>query len=127
MTSRVVVLGSVNLDVVTEVAALPRPGQTITAHRVRRNVGGKGANQAVAAHLLGANVTLVARVGDDPESARLRAGLAETGLDVTAVRSVPGRHPAPPTSRWRPVRTPSSSTRREPQLARRARPRPCRR
>ncbi|MGI8815867.1 MAG: ribokinase [Pseudonocardia sp.] len=91
MTSRVVVLGSVNLDVVTEVAALPRPGQTVTAHRVRRNVGGKGANQAVAAHLLGANVTLVARVGDDPESAWLRAGLAETGLDVTAVRSVPGR------------------------------------
>jgi ribokinase len=80
----------VNLDVVTEVAALPGPGETVTASRVRRNVGGKGANQAVAAHLLGAEVTFVARVGDDPDSDRLREGLAATGLAVDSVRTVPG-------------------------------------
>jgi ribokinase len=91
VSGRVVVLGSVNLDVVTEVAALPGAGETVIATAVRRNVGGKGANQAVAAHLLGADVTLVARVGDDPNSAWLRTGLAGTGLDVSAVRPVPGR------------------------------------
>jgi len=91
MSGRVVVLGSVNLDVVTEVATLPGPGETVTASRVRRNVGGKGANQAVAAHLLGADVTFVGRVGDDPASERLRDGLAATGLDTGAVRSVAGQ------------------------------------
>lgn len=91
MAGRVVVLGSVNLDVVTEVDAFPTPGETIIARATRRNVGGKGANQAVAAHLLGADVTLVARVGDDPNSEWLRAGLGDTGLDVTCVRPVPGQ------------------------------------
>lgn len=91
MAGRVVVLGSVNLDVVTEVAALPGPGETVTASRVRRNVGGKGANQAVAAHLLGAEVVFVARVGDDPDSARLRDELAASGLDAAAIRTVAGR------------------------------------
>lgn len=90
MGGRVVVLGSVNLDVVTEVAALPTPGETVTASRVRRNVGGKGANQAVAARLLGADVVFVARVGDDPDSERLRDGLAAAGLGVEAVRTVEG-------------------------------------
>jgi ribokinase len=90
MAGRVVVLGSVNLDVVTEVDALPVPGQTVTARLVRRNVGGKGGNQAVAAHRLGADVTLVARVGDDPTATLLRAGLAEAGLDSGSVRAVPG-------------------------------------
>jgi ribokinase len=90
MGRRVVVLGSVNLDVVTELAALPAPGETVTATRVRRNVGGKGANQAVAAHLLGADVTFIGRVGDDPDSSRLRDGLAAMGLDTTAVRTVSG-------------------------------------
>jgi ribokinase len=91
MGGRVVVLGSVNLDVVTELAALPAPGETVTALLVRRNVGGKGANQAVAAHLLGADVTFVGRVGDDPDSDRLRAGLAAMGLGTSAVRTVAGQ------------------------------------
>ena len=90
MTGGIVVLGSVNRDVVAEVTALPAPGETVTARRVRTNVGGKGANQAVAAHLLGMPVALVARVGDAPDSARLRGALAATGLDVAGVRAVPG-------------------------------------
>jgi ribokinase len=91
VAGRVVVLGSVNLDVVTEVAVFPAPGETVIARGTRRNVGGKGGNQAVAAHRLGAAVTLVARVGDDDGSAWLRSGLASAGLDVTAVRPVPGQ------------------------------------
>jgi ribokinase len=91
MDARVVVLGSVNLDVVTEVSALPSPGETVIASRVRRNVGGKGANQAVAAHLLGAHVAFVGRVGDDPDSDRLRDGLAGTGLDIAGLRTVAGQ------------------------------------
>lgn len=91
MTGRVVVLGSVNLDVVTEVEMFPAPGETVIARGTRRNVGGKGANQAVAAHRLGAAVTLVARIGDDSGSVWLRDGLAATGLDVSAVRPVAGQ------------------------------------
>ncbi len=90
MAGDIVVLGSVNRDVVAEVATLPGPGETVSAERVRTNVGGKGANQAVAARLLGGRVRLVARVGDDRESEALRAGLGAGGLDVSAVRVVPG-------------------------------------
>jgi ribokinase len=72
------------------VAELPGPGETVTATRTRRNVGGKGANQAVAAHLLGAPVRLVARVGDDAGSRDVLAALRATGLDVSGVRAVPG-------------------------------------
>lgn len=86
----VVVLGSVNRDVVAEVAALPGAGETVIAHAVRLSVGGKGANQAVAAHRLGANVTLVARLGDDPDSVQLRTELVSVGLDVRAVRGMAG-------------------------------------
>ncbi|MGQ0479804.1 MAG: ribokinase [Pseudonocardia sp.] len=90
MAGDIVVLGSVNRDVVAEVAALPGPGETVSAARMRTNVGGKGANQAVAARLLGGRVRLVARIGDDPDARPLRDALAAAGLDVSAVRMVPG-------------------------------------
>jgi ribokinase len=63
--SRVVVVGSVNTDMVVKGDRLPGPGETVTGGRFIMAAGGKGANQAVAAARLGANVTLVAKVGRD--------------------------------------------------------------
>ena len=61
-----VVVGSVNLDLVARCETLPRPGETVTGAAFERIPGGKGANQAVAAARLGADVTLVCAVGRDP-------------------------------------------------------------
>ena len=80
----VVVVGSINLDVVVRCAALPKPGQTVTADDLREHGGGKGANQAVAAARLGARTTLIGRVGGDGAGQRLRTGLAAEGVAVPA-------------------------------------------
>jgi ribokinase len=63
---RIVVVGSVNLDLVARVERLPRPGETVTGAEFARVKGGKGANQAVACARLGAETTLVCAVGNDP-------------------------------------------------------------
>lgn len=91
MTVSVVVLGGLNTDLVVEVGRLPRPGETVTGGDVQRLPGGKAANQAVAARRLGARVHLVGAVGDDDLGPALRQGLADEGVDVGAVRTVPGR------------------------------------
>ena len=63
--ARIVVVGSVNSDLVVRVPALPRPGETVLGGRFTSAGGGKGANQAVAAARAGGRTTLVARVGND--------------------------------------------------------------
>jgi ribokinase len=83
-----VVVGSINLDVVVELDHLPVPGETIIAEHVRRNVGGKGANQAVAARLAGAEVEFVGRVGDDANADILRDGLETYGVGNQHLREV---------------------------------------
>ncbi|TQF07291.1 ribokinase [Kitasatospora acidiphila] len=90
MDHAVVVVGSVNLDQVIEVGALPRPGETVRGGPVLRLGGGKGANQAVAVARLGASVALVGAVGSDADSARLREELAAEGVAVDRLASVPG-------------------------------------
>jgi ribokinase len=77
---RIVVVGSVNLDLVARVEALPRPGETVTGASFERVPGGKGANQAVACARLGAEVTLVAAVGRDPFADEALAVLREEGV-----------------------------------------------
>jgi ribokinase len=89
MAGRVVVVGSANLDLVVEVERRPAPGETVLGTRHRRFSGGKGANQAVAAARVGAEVTLVACVGDDPAGGELLAELAGAGVDTASVRRVP--------------------------------------
>jgi ribokinase len=85
---RVVVVGSVNLDLVWHGDRLPRPGETVTNGSFARVAGGKGANQAVACARLGADVTLVAAVGkDDPFAEEALAGLREAGVTL-ALRQV---------------------------------------
>lgn len=84
----VVVFGSLNLDLVAEVAELPRPGETVTSGRFRRSRGGKGANQAVAARRLGASVAMVGAVGVDDHAEQLLRGLDGESVDTTRVRQV---------------------------------------
>ncbi|USD39069.1 ribokinase [Ferrimonas sp. SCSIO 43195] len=84
------VLGSINVDYVMQVAAFPRPGQTIEAKRYQIVGGGKGANQAVAAAKLGGKVAMIGCVGDDAIGAQLTQEFAATGLDVSAITAVAG-------------------------------------
>jgi ribokinase len=77
---RIVVVGSVNLDLVARVDVLPRPGETVTGASFERVPGGKGANQAVACARLGADVTLVAAVGRDPFADEALAELHDAGV-----------------------------------------------
>lgn len=85
----VVVFGSVNVDATSYVHEFPRPGETVHSSGFRVALGGKGANQAVAAHLAGASVDLVARVGDDANADVARAAFARFGLATDAVVAVP--------------------------------------
>ncbi|MCH8073196.1 MAG: ribokinase [Proteobacteria bacterium] len=91
----IVVVGSVNLDLVASVSRLPVAGETVTGAELNRYPGGKGANQALAARRLGADVSMVARVGDDAAAdealALLRSGgvnLAACGRDADAATGI---------------------------------------
>jgi ribokinase len=79
----IVVVGSVNLDMAATVSRLPVPGETVSGAALNRFPGGKGANQALAARRLGADVTLVARVGRDAEADAALALLRADGVDLS--------------------------------------------
>ena len=81
----IVVVGSVNTDLVVRGPRIPVPGETVTGGTFFKADGGKGANQAAAAARLGARVTLVARVGADDLGEASATGLAAEGIDVTHV------------------------------------------
>ena len=87
---RVLVLGSLNVDLVTSVERHPRPGETVLGDGLSRLAGGKGANQAVAARAAGVEVTMVGCVGADAGGAAYRKRLADRGIDVAHVRTVSG-------------------------------------
>jgi ribokinase len=80
------VVGSVNLDLVARCERLPRPGETLTGATFARHPGGKGANQAVAAARLGAEVTFVGGVGEDELAEEALSGLREAGVDTDLSR-----------------------------------------
>jgi ribokinase len=86
----VVVVGSINEDVMLTLGRLIRPGETVTAQRVERRPGGKGANQAVAAAAAGARVAMLGAVGDDTAGARMIQDLRSRGVNTEAVRTVDG-------------------------------------
>ena len=83
--SHLVVLGSLNVDLVTTVEELPKNGQTIFSDSFVIENGGKGANQAVAASRLGANVTMVGRVGADVFSEQVLTDLKSERVDVSRI------------------------------------------
>ena len=88
--ARVCVVGSINADLTFTVGALPRPGQTVLASSLASAPGGKGGNQAVAAARSGAEVALVAALGDDAAATNLREHLGANGVATDSVTCVPG-------------------------------------
>lgn len=83
-----VVVGSINVDLTALVERLPGAGETVGGGQLRRDVGGKGANQAVAASRLGARVRMVGAVGADADGAAAVETIRAAGVDVAAVRTV---------------------------------------
>src|SRR5690349_14764486 len=90
MLKPIVVVGSINLDLVTRAHHIPRPGETVIGSRFQTFYGGKGANQAVAAAKLGYPTYMIGNVGDDAFGPQLLAGLGEAGVETSAVKTVPG-------------------------------------
>lgn len=82
MTGRVVVVASVNVDLVVTVERLPLPGETVTGGRFARHHGGKGGNQAVAAARIGARTAFIGAVGGDAFGSEARAALEAEGIDL---------------------------------------------
>ncbi|HWP63879.1 MAG TPA: ribokinase [Candidatus Binatia bacterium] len=90
MSGRVVVVGSVNVDLVIRADRLPAPGETVTGGVFERHHGGKGGNQAVAAARLGRTTLFVGAVGEDDFGEDARAALAAERIEVSRLFAVPG-------------------------------------
>ena len=88
--SDVFVLGSINQDFVLKVERRPEPGETVTNAELSTHNGGKGANQAAAAALLGASVVFLGRVGDDEFGEPLVQALEEKGIDTILIKLASG-------------------------------------
>jgi ribokinase len=87
---RIVVIGSANIDLTTFTDQFPRPGETIFGRDFSLGFGGKGANQAVAARKCGADVTMIARVGDDMFGEATIRNFKSFGIDTSHVLITPG-------------------------------------
>ena len=87
---QIVVVGSTMIDLVAYTSRIPGPGETLVGDRFAMGFGGKGANQAVMARLLGAPVAMVNCVGDDGYGTMTRENLASFGIDITDVHVAPG-------------------------------------
>jgi len=90
MPSRVIVVGSLNLDIVVSVSRMPDAGETVFGTGVENHAGGKGLNQAVAAARLGAEVTMIGAVGTDAAADFLQGIVKAESIDGQFVTSVPG-------------------------------------
>ncbi|HXX71003.1 MAG TPA: PfkB family carbohydrate kinase, partial [Candidatus Acidoferrum sp.] len=87
---RIAVVGSANIDLTTFADRFPKPGETIFGQQFHLGFGGKGANQAVAARLCGAEVFMVARVGNDLFGPATIDNFRRQGIDATHVKQVEG-------------------------------------
>ena len=92
MTASIVVVGSLNMDLVMRMSRAPVGGETLPGLDFAMLPGGKGANQAVACARMGANVIMVGRVGIDANGDVLKAGLAADGVDAREVRGLASTH-----------------------------------
>lgn len=90
MTGHIVVVGSINMDLVVRAPRHPQPGETILGADFQTFPGGKGANQAVAAARQGKHVKMIGRVGDDSFGSSLLATMQENGVDTGLVRRTDG-------------------------------------
>lgn len=90
--SKIVVVGSCNIDITVECDRWVHPGETIFGNRLTVSPGGKGANQAVAAARLGADVMMVGCIGDDVYGQLVLKALKENNVDSTYVKVLPGEN-----------------------------------
>ena len=90
MRKPIVVVGSINLDLVATADHVPLPGETLTGNSFNTFHGGKGANQAVGVGQLGHSVSMVGKVGDDAFGTQLKASLRKSKVDVKAVKTAKG-------------------------------------
>jgi ribokinase len=90
VAGRVIVVGSVNVDLTVTIDRLPGPGETVTGGQLAQHDGGKGGNQAVAAARLDAPTSFIGAVGDDAFGMRARNALAADGVDIEGVAVLPG-------------------------------------
>ncbi len=90
MKARITVVGSLNMDLITRASKIPIPGETVIGGDLETAPGGKGANQAVAAARMGAQVSMVGHVGSDLFATQLQANLSADGIDLRFVTAVPG-------------------------------------
>ena len=90
MAGKVIVLGGINMDLVAVTQRFPAAGETVVGDRFLTYPGGKGANQAVASAMMGAETLMVGRVGDDIFGPQLLAALRSKGVDVSGVAVSPG-------------------------------------
>jgi len=86
----ILVVGSINMDMVVRVKDMPAPGETVLGGGFRTSFGGKGANQAVAVARLGGKCRIIAAVGDDELGPAMRANLQNEGVDCSAVATKQG-------------------------------------
>jgi len=87
---KVVVIGSLNMDLVAQVPRLPQRGETIAGFQFQMLPGGKGANQAFAVGRLDGTASMIGRVGDDLFGEQLKSSLTSVGVSVDSVLSTPG-------------------------------------
>ena len=90
--AKIVVVGSCNIDITVECDRWAKPGETIFGNRLTVNPGGKGANQAVAAARLGAEVKMVGCIGDDVYGQLVLKALKDNNVDSTYVKVLPGEN-----------------------------------
>ncbi len=90
MAKRIVVVGSINLDLVASTQRIPIGGETVSGLTFRTFPGGKGANQAVAAARLGGSVNMLGKLGEDAFGVQLRDSLEESNVNTAAVEVVSG-------------------------------------
>lgn len=83
--TRLTVVGSINADITAVTERLPGPGETIGGGTLRREPGGKGANQAAAAARLGGQVRMIGAVGDDDTGTWMKEALSEAGVDISGI------------------------------------------
>jgi ribokinase len=88
-TTGICVVGSINMDLVLRAPRMPGLGETITGHEFLQVAGGKGANQAVAAARQGAQVSMIACVGADPNGQQSLTGLQQDGIDISHISVIP--------------------------------------
>ena len=86
---KVIVAGSINVDLVVTADRFPRPGETLIGHSFARHPGGKGANQAIASARMGARTIMIGTVGADSSGEFMQSILSQAGVDTGLVRTIP--------------------------------------